>query len=60
MARREYTVETARACIERNGGKCGAKSISHPAPGLKVLGAIDYLVNRHGYTWPGVRGTENR
>jgi hypothetical protein len=50
MAKREYTIETARACIERNGGKCGVKSIEHSSPGLRVLGAIDYLV-KQGYTY---------
>ena len=35
--------------IEKNRGKVGAKTIKHPEPGIKVLGAIDYLINHCGY-----------
>lgn len=37
--------------IERNGGKVGGKVIDVEKPGLKVLGAISFLVNKHGYSW---------
>lgn len=49
-----WTIESARACIERNGGKVTGKAIDMPLPGLRCLGAIDYLC-KHGYRW--VRGT---
>lgn len=45
-----WTVEAARACIERNGGTVTGTSILMPLPGLRCLGAIDYL-RRQGYRW---------
>lgn len=50
----KWSVASATACVERNGGKVGVKQVSHDTPGLKVLSAIDYLVNHCGYMW--VRG----
>ena len=47
----KWTVLKAISMINRNGGHVGEKMIRHQNPGLKVLGAIDYLVNHHGYTW---------
>ena len=44
-----YTEETARQIVTRNHGKCGPKTVSHPQPGIKVQGAIDYLVKYCGY-----------
>lgn len=38
-------------CITRNGGVVADKVISRIQPGLKVLSAIDYLVNYHRYVW---------
>jgi hypothetical protein len=51
MAEGKWTEKTARAMIERNGGKVGAVTIQHNNPGIKVLGAIDYLCRKHGYEW---------
>jgi len=46
----KYDVASAVACIKRTGGKVTKKGhISHPKPGLKVLGAIDFLVNHNKY-----------
>ena len=44
-----WTLETARQKLERNGGRVTAGFVTHPRPGLKLLGAIDYLVNHCGY-----------
>ena len=47
----KWTTETAKAMIERNGGKIGAdKNIRYSNPGIAVLGAIDYL-RKLGYRW---------
>ncbi len=45
VGKSKWSEESARSMIERNGGKCGHKKVYHPSPGLRVLGAIDYLVN---------------
>jgi hypothetical protein len=47
----KYTVESASKRITANGGKIGGKVIEIEKPGLKILGAISYLVNKHGYHW---------
>lgn len=39
-------------CITRNGGRVDSnKRITIASPGLKVLSAIDYLVNNHRHIW---------
>lgn len=43
-------------CITRNGGNVADKVISRVKPGLKVLSAIDYLVNYHRHVWLQVDG----
>lgn len=47
----KWTEEKARQQVVRANGVVGKKSISHPMPGIKALGAIDYLCKVHGYTW---------
>lgn len=47
----KWDMSTARLIIERTGGKIDGGKITHPSPGLKVLGAIDYLVNYCKYVW---------
>ena len=49
MKKKKYTEEKARQMISKNGGSVGAKTVNVRLPGIKVLGAIDYLVNYHGY-----------
>lgn len=46
----KYTVDSAIARIERNKGKIGGKVINISDCGIKVWGAVDFLVNHHGYT----------
>jgi len=49
---KKWNLETACATINRNGGKISTeKKITIKAPGIKILGAIDFLVNHCGYTW---------
>lgn len=45
----KWTLETASAMINRNGGRVGGKSIQHDHAGIGVWGAIDYLINVHGF-----------
>lgn len=45
----KFTVESAIARIERQGGKVGGNTIQIKSPGLKVWSAIDFLVNFHKY-----------
>jgi len=49
----KYTKESAIRQITKNGGKIGndngIETINAPTAGLKVLGAIDYLVAKHGF-----------
>lgn len=49
----KYTsIHEALDQIKRNGGRVKNNIfIQHPKPGLKLLSALDYLVNYHGYTW---------
>lgn len=44
-----WTENTARDMVKRTGGSVGAKQVKHTLPGIKVLGAIDYLVKVHKY-----------
>jgi len=45
----KWTEETARAAIARNNGIVGAKTVYIERPGIKILGAIDYLTSKHKY-----------
>ena len=45
---------SAKSMVVRNGGRFSGKSIL-ARPGIKVLGAIDFLVKKHGYRWKGAR-----
>lgn len=49
----KWDLATAIAMIKRNGGRVTKNKVSHPKPGLKVLGAIDYLVNYHKFNFIG-------
>jgi hypothetical protein len=44
-------VKDAEKRIVANGGKVGGKVIEFDKPGLKMIGAISFLVNHHGYHW---------
>lgn len=44
-----WTEETARASIARNNGMVGHKMIYISRPGIKMLGAVDFLAKKHGY-----------
>jgi len=46
----DYDVITAKSMITRNGGKLEGKAILFEFPGIKVLGAIDYLISK-GFSW---------
>ena len=48
----KWTFGSATSCIERNGGKIDyeEKYILINQPGLKILGAIDYLTNYLGFS----------
>ena len=52
----KWDVATAKACISRNGGRVISKLVSfgRAGPGIRVLGAVDYLVHYCGFSW--VRG----
>lgn len=55
----KWTEDSAAACVKRNGGFVNPhdmdrignsfKSVIHQTPGLKVLGAIDFLVHHCGW-----------
>lgn len=51
MSKGRWEIHTAKTMIERNRGGVylHSKKITHESPGIKVLGAIDYLVNHHGF-----------
>ena len=44
-------VAQAEKRIKDNGGTVTGKAIAIEKPGLKLLGAISFLVNKHGYHW---------
>ena len=46
----KWTIESAKACISRNNGTIADKGITILRPGIKVLGAIDYLL-KNGFHW---------
>lgn len=43
----KWNLQSACNCVVRNGGKADPykKTVSHPQPGIKLLGAMDYLCN---------------
>jgi ribosomal protein S4 len=45
----KHSVESATAMIKRTGGLVQGKKIFHPTAGIKVLGAMDYLVHHCGF-----------
>jgi hypothetical protein len=45
----EYDEKSAKACVTRNGGKFTGNQIKIKRAGIKVLGAIDYLIRKHKY-----------
>ena len=47
----DYTEQSAKSRVTRNGGKISGAHIHIKRPGLKVLSAIDYLEKKHGYFW---------
>lgn len=53
--KQKYTIRSASKRIERARGKVKGvgktKNITCSMPGLKILGAIDFLVNHHHYYW---------
>jgi hypothetical protein len=51
--KKEWTIESAKRCIERNKGKIKDKKITIAKLGIKVLGAIDFLINYHNYIKTG-------
>ena len=46
---RDWTLESAKKAIVRNGGKIKDTVISYPNAGIKMQGCIDYLVNYHSF-----------
>ena len=49
MAKKEWNLDSAKKCVERNGVKVKGKMIHVIKAGIKVLGAVDYLVKVHKY-----------
>ncbi len=49
MGKTNWTLETAKAIVIRTDGVFAGNQVAHPRPGIKVLGAIDYLVKKHGF-----------
>ena len=48
--KKDYNVISAKSMITRNGGRLEGKAILFDFPGIKVLGAINYLMSK-GYNW---------
>ena len=44
----KWTEESAKRIIEQTGGIVKGKQVWHPKPGIKVLGAIDFMCKVHG------------
>lgn len=42
---------TAKACLKRNGVDVKGKDITLKRAGIRVWGAIDYLVSKHKYNY---------
>jgi hypothetical protein len=50
--KRYNTKENAVKAIEANGGKVGSNgNIAMQQPGIRMLGAIDFLIKLHGCRW---------
>ena len=47
----KWNLQSACNCVVRNGGKADPykKTVSHPQPGIKLLGAMDYLCNHQKF-----------
>lgn len=41
----KWNLKSAMDCVLRNKGRVKGNRITHPGPGIKVLGAIDYLTH---------------
>ena len=50
MVKANYTITSAKAMLTRNKGRFEGKMILIDFPGIKVLGAIDFLKTK-GYGW---------
>lgn len=47
----EWDLKSATECVSRNGGSVRDNRVTAPKrPGIKVWGAIDYLVNHQKHT----------
>ena len=44
-----WTIESAIAIVKGTDGLVAGGQVWHPRPGIKVLGAIDFLVKKHKY-----------
>jgi len=49
MAKKEWDLESAKKCAEKNGVKIKGKMIHVIKAGIKVQGAVDYLIKVHNY-----------
>jgi hypothetical protein len=57
---KDWTIITATESIKRTRGKVVGNKITHPGPGIRVLGAIDYLVNYCKFIYMGQPARKNR
>lgn len=48
---KKWTEKTAKEAIKRNGGSIGHLQIRIQNPGLRILGAMGYLINYHRFVW---------
>lgn len=48
---RKWDLETAKACLARNGVTVSGGNITFKRAGIKVWGAIDYLVHVHKFSY---------
>lgn len=58
MSESKWTEQSACATVTRNGGKIKGRVISTKKAGLKVLSAIDFLVNHKDYFWSGTESAD--
>jgi hypothetical protein len=47
----KWTIETAKASLLRNGADIKGKQITMKRAGIRVWGAIDYLINKHKFSF---------
>ena len=47
----KWNLQSACNCIVQNGGKADPykRTVSHPKPGIKILGVMDYLCNHQKF-----------